>query len=128
MKDALSGIIFTQIISNGLMLAASIMQVDMYFGQWSQLLFFSMYSGFVSIGSTYLFCYFSAKSSHKLRMMPGPVYNSLWYKSDTVQQRDTVMMLMFAQIERNFHGLGIFNCNLQVFLQVSFSEISILYS
>lgn len=121
-KAVLSGTIFAQILTNGVMLACSIVQIDFRFGQWSPQLFYGVYGVILAVGNAYLFCYFAARTSYDLRMISYPIFASNWYKMRNERQKETLMMIMFAQRAREFNGFGIIVCNLETFVWVSFRD------
>lgn len=117
-KSILGGTIFVQILTNGALLAGSILQIDLCGGQWSPQLFYGSYSIMLAVGNAIFFCYFATITSHHLRMMSARIYASKWYNMKNVRQKETLMMIVFAQLARNLDGLGIFHCNMETFARV----------
>lgn len=115
--------IFGQLLLNGAMLAGSILSIDLFLSQWSPQLFYGIYGCLLAICNTFLFCYLASKTSHSLRMMSAHIYACNWYKMENSRQKDTILMIMFAQLERNLDGLGIIRCDLETFAQVDFQSI-----
>lgn len=122
-KALLSGSIFAQILTNGVWLACSILQIDLFFGQWAPQLFYGVYTIILSTLNAFLFCFFATKTSHDLRMMAARVYAAKWYQMEIARQKENIMMIIFAQFERNLDGLGIIYCNLETFSRVNLREI-----
>lgn len=114
----LSGTIFARILTNGTMLATGILQIDIFFGRLVPQLFYGIYAVLLATANAFVYCYFATKTSHDLRTISVQIYASNWHKMDIRRQKETLMMIIFAQLGRNFDGFGIFYCNLETFLRV----------
>lgn len=118
-KTVLSGTIFAQIFSNGLMLATAMLLADLYFGQWSSQLLVGVYCIVLAIGNTSVYCFFATRTSLGLQMLSTRIFHSHWFKMEIGRQKEALLMITFAQLKRNMDGYGIIVCNLETLLQVN---------
>lgn len=67
---------------------------------------------------TFLFCYFSDKTTRLMFQIGDKIYNSDWYHCPLNLRKYPILIMIRSQDEIHFSGLKMVHCHQSVFLQV----------
>lgn len=70
------------------------------------------------LASTLPFCYHATHVLRSLNENSNRVYNSLWYKLPVKKQHKLILLIIYAQKERNIDGFGLISCSIRTMLKV----------
>lgn len=135
MSVVLSGGIFMQLLCAQMFIALSFLQVDMVksqfpisrerkmtdfqaWGKFDPSLLIAGFCSFFSASNAFSYCYYGSNTTDQFKEASDSIYASNWYKLRINDQKTFLMMLVFAQKERNLTGFGFFRCTLDNFQKV----------
>lgn len=84
----------------------------------------TIFASFVAVLSILPYCYYSSRIVLKIQRTADVAFESNWYELPLDMQKNIKPMIAFAQMKRTVNGFGLFNADLEGFMNVRKLNIS----